>query len=541
MFAKVMPRFTPPAASGGYGLALSALFGLLFALIITPPGFLDGTASYWQTQVEDIGQYQSGFTAYIRSPWTLPLLSIPSLNWPAGTVVTFVDAIPALALPWKILATFLPMPENPFGYWLAFCFIMQGVGAWYVIRQIQPNDWLALGLAVVFCVWMPSLAARMGHLSLQGHFILLFAVGLYFKTRLEQKTQIGQWTVLLLTAFYVNFYLTAMATVIMFACSLDFYWQTRRKQILFLHAVPLFAIGLSVPLFLGTAFGKAVPDTGFGFYSMNLFSPVAYGNLLTLPSYRPGPGQYEGYNYLGLGLIIAIAFVWWLRKRMALENGAVIGPFLKAAMLLLFAYSLSNEVYAGDIHLLRWNVPDFIEPLFEAFRSSGRFFWPISYLLVFLVILRLSTLSRPLFAGVAVLLVVVQAADLYPTFISIKSSLMRPANEPADLSAWNQTLAGVETIHAFPKFKCDGALMREIMPLQVVAAKGGYNLTTGFISRYGADCDAIESEIASSDPDTAAYVFTRAQFTDEQIDRYKPEGARCTRLDIWIVCRKDPS
>ena len=204
MFAKVMPRFTPPAALGGYGLALSALFGLLFALIITPHGFLDGTASYWQTQVEDIGQYQSGFTAYIRSPWTLPLLSIPSLNWPAGTVVTFVDAIPALALPWKILATFLPMPENPFGYWLAFCFIMQGVGAWYVIRQIRPNDWLALGLAVVFCVWMPSLAARMGHLSLQGHFILLFAVGLYFKTRLEQNTQIGPWTVLLLTAFYVT-------------------------------------------------------------------------------------------------------------------------------------------------------------------------------------------------------------------------------------------------------------------------------------------------------------------------------------------------
>ncbi len=91
MLAKFAPRFSLPAASGPYGLLLSGLFGFLFALIVTPSGFLDGSASYWQTQVEDIGQYQSGFTAYLHSPWTLPLLSIPSLNWPAGTVVTFVD------------------------------------------------------------------------------------------------------------------------------------------------------------------------------------------------------------------------------------------------------------------------------------------------------------------------------------------------------------------------------------------------------------------------------------------------------------------
>lgn len=539
MFTKVMPRVALPAASGAFGLVLSAIFGLLFALILTPSGFMEGTSTYWQTQVEDIGQYQSGMTAYVRSPWTFPLLSIPSLNWPAGTVVTFVDAIPALAFPWKVLATFLPMPSNPFGYWLAFCFIMQGIGAWYVMRQLRVGDWLALGLAVVFCVWMPSLAARMGHLSLQAHFILLFALGLYFKTRIEQRPQIAQWSALLVAAFYVNFYLTAMATTIMFACSLDLYWQTKQRKILVLHAIPLLIIAATVPIFLGTAFGKAVPDTGFGFYSMNLFSPFAHGNLLIFPFYKPGAGQYEGYNYLGLGLLLGIAAMFILAR--SSQRQIAVGPFLKAAMVLLFVYSLSNEVYASDIHLLHWGVPGFIEPLFEAFRSSGRFFWPVSYLLVFIVVFHLTTLFQPKLAVVAAVLLAIQAADLYPTFVSIKSSLLRPANEPADLSVWNSALAGVRTIHAFPKFKCNGALMREIMPLQVVAATGGYNLTTGFISRYGADCDAIESEIASSDPDTAAYVFTRAQFTDEQINHYKPEGTNCTQLDIWIMCRKDPS
>lgn len=529
------------AASGATGLILAATFGFIFALILTPAGILNGTATYWQSQVEDIGQYQSGFTAYVRAPWTFPLLSIPTINWPTGTVVTFVDAIPVLALVWKLLLGVFPMPHNPFGFWLAFCFVMQGIGAWYVMRQLRPGDWIALGLAVIFCVWMPSLAARMGHLSLQAHFILLFALGLYLKTRIEKTKQIRSWTALLLFAFYVNFYLTAMAIAIMFACSLDHYRQTKKKNILVLHAIPLVAIAASIPLFLGTAFGKAVPDTGFGFYSMNLLSPIAHGNLLAFPFYKPGAGQYEGYNYLGLGLVSGVVLALWLARRSVSEPAPAFGPFLLGVMGLFSIYSLSNEIYASDIHLMHWNVPTFLVPLFEAFRSSGRFFWPVSYALVFFVILQLAKLSRLKIAALAVPLVLLQAADLYPTFVTIKSSLIRPANQPADLPVWNAALAGIKTIHAFPKFKCNGALMREIMPLQVIAAEGGYNLTTGFISRYGADCDAISSEITASDPNTAAYVFTRAQFTDEQIRSYVPAGASCRQLDIWILCRKDQS
>lgn len=535
------PRPGAWAASGATGFILAAAFGFIFALILTPAGMLTGTATYWQSQVEDIGQYQSGFTAYVRAAWTFPLLSIPTINWPTGTVVTFVDAIPVLALVWKLLLGVFPMPHNPFGFWLAFCFVMQGIGAWYVMRQLRPGDWIGLGLAVVFCVWMPSLAARMGHLSLQAHFILLFALGLYLKTRIEKTTQIRGWTALLLFAFYVNFYLTAMAIAIMFACSLDHYRQTKKKNILVLHAIPLVAIAVSIPLFLGTAFGKAVPDTGFGFYSMNLLSPIAYGNLLVFPFYKPGAGQYEGYNYLGLGLVIGVGLALWLARKSTTEHAPLFGPFLLAVMVLFSVYSLSNEIYASDIHLIHWNVPKFLMPLFEAFRSSGRFFWPVSYFLALFVIFQLLKLSRAKITALAVVLLSFQAADLYPTFIHIKSTLIRPANQPAELPIWKQALAGVKTIHAFPKFKCNGALMREIMPLQVIAAEGGYNLTTGFISRYGADCNAISSEIAASDPDTSAYVFTRTQFTDEQIRSYVPAGASCRQLDIWILCRKDQS
>ena len=220
--------------------------------------------------------------------------------------------------------------------------------------------------------------------------------------------------------------------------------------------------------------------------------------------------------------------------------GFTFGPALKALLIAATIYALSNEVYVGPLHLLHWRVPGDLRPLFETFRSSGRFFWLVSYALVLFAVdgyLRLrSTIAR---AGIAVGIVALQFADLYPILINFKHALVREPNEPANISQWNVALAGVKTIHVFPKFKCDGALIREILPLQMVAAKGGYNLTTGFISRYGADCNTISAEIANSNPTADAYVFTQAQFSNAQIRSYLPDSVKCRQLDIWLVCRSD--
>lgn len=523
------------------GLACSVLFAILFVNVITPRGFLSGTSSYWQTQLEDIAQYYSGYIAYMKAPWSLPVLAIPSLNWPAGTSVTFVDGIPVFSLACKLLSSFVPLPGNPFGWWVLICFALQGAGAWYAISQLEEGSWWALALAVLFCVMMPSLTARMGHLSLQAHFILLFSLGFYIRTQRLEKSMIVAWTVLILLAFYINFYLTAMAIAILVAGQIDLYRKSARIADLALIAVPLVVVAATVPVMLGTAFGKAFPDPGFGYYSLNLLTPIAHGSILKLPFFRYGTnGQYEGYNYLGLGLIllIALAFTPLAAKRAGFRKP---GPALVAMLLLCCVYALSNDVYAGPLHLLHWNVPGFLSPLFESFRSSGRFFWVVSYAIVLYTIARFGLLGLWIRITLAIALVAVQMIDIQPTFAAVKQALKREANEPADLTEWKAALHGVTTIHAFPKFKCDGALIRETLPLQMIAARGGFNLTTGFISRYGADCSAIKTEIDESDPATSAYVFTRAQFTDAQIAAYAPAGAECHPLEIWIICRKGAS
>lgn len=519
------------------GFVLSCLLGAVFLWLITPTGFIRGWSSYWQTQLEDIAQYMSGYRAYISAPWSIPLLGIPSLNWPHGTTLTFVDAVPTYSLLLKLIQPIVPLPDNPLGVWVLICYALQGGAAWFLARQVVGKNYVLVLLGVALCILMPSLTARMGHISLQAHFIVLIALGLYFRSQAKNDPQILAWTALIVFAFYTNFYLTAMAGAIMAASAADRWLNTRRWLEVLIVAVPLLAIGLSVPVMLGTAFGSAVPDTGFGFYSMNLLSPIGSGYLLRLPFFVPGTdGQYEGYNYLGIGLLLLLTFAAWDRQRSG-PNRIRFGLFLIAVLTLCVVYALSNEIYLSDIHLLSWDVPEPLLGLFESFRSSGRFFWPVSYALVVFALIRLSGFSavRQGVALVAVLLF--QIADLAPTYASIRQSLERPANLIADLPQWNAALEGVSTIHAFPKFKCPGGYAREVLPLQAVAAEGGYNLTTGFISRYGADCDAVAEEIAASDATTSAYVFAHTHYTDEQIQSYLPAEAQCQKLEIWTVCR----
>jgi hypothetical protein len=519
------------------GFVLSCLLGAVFLWLITPTGFIRGWSSYWQTQLEDIAQYMSGYRAYISAPWSIPLLGIPSLNWPHGTTLTFVDAVPTYSLLLKLIQPIVPLPDNPLGVWVLICYTLQGGAAWFLARQVVGKNYVLVLLGVALCILMPSLTARMGHISLQAHFIVLIALGLYFRNQAKNDPQILAWTALIVFAFYTNFYLTTMALAILAASCADRFFKTRRWHELLAIAVPLLVIGASVPLMLGTAFGSAVADTGFGFYSMNLLSPIGYGYLIRLPFYVQGTdGQYEGYNYLGAGLILVLVFAIWDRRRTG-PKPVLFGRFLIATLILFTIYALSNEVYLSDIHLLSWDVPGSLWNLFQSFRSSGRFFWPVSYALVVFALIRLSGFNavRQGVALVAVLLF--QIADLAPTYASIRQSLERPANLIADLPQWNAALEGVSTIHAFPKFKCPGGYAREVLPLQTVAAEGGYNLTTGFISRYGADCDAVAEEIAASDATTSAYVFAHTHYTDEQIQSYLPAEAQCQKLEIWTVCR----
>jgi hypothetical protein len=128
---------------------------------------------------------------------------------------------------------------------------------------------------------------------------------------------------------------------------------------------------------------------GYGYFRMNVLSLVnpqggvqdetwRWSSLLPLLPHLPG--DYEGFAYGGLGILAAIALALplvWTERRAYI--GLILWPLVGVALLLIL-FALSPNVAVGD-RGISIPFPEALKDLAGAMRSSGRFFWPVYYLL----------------------------------------------------------------------------------------------------------------------------------------------------------------
>ena len=131
---------------------------------------------------------------------------------------------------------------------------------------------------------------------------------------------------------------------------------------------------------------------GYGLYSMNLLSPInpiGLGGVYTtffkhFNAY--GRFQYEGYNYLGLGVLLLLIvsglnIVTYFKK---INKNKLIPLLLVSFVVILL--SLSNKITFGDKLLFEYKNPFLINELGKLVRSSGRLFWIMYYIITLLSI-----------------------------------------------------------------------------------------------------------------------------------------------------------
>ncbi|WP_426143414.1 DUF6311 domain-containing protein [Pseudomonas sp. DWP3-1-2] len=535
-------------STGRAGFAVALAIGLLFVWRYFPAGFVTGTSSYWLTEVDDVTQYFAGFNAFFHAPFSYPLLAFDSINYPQGTRATFVDAIPLYALLLKIFVPASFAPFNPFGVWVALAFVGQAICGWWILRELQVKSWLALLALTVCLLTFPALTTRLGHISLMSHWIILSSLALYIRCRRTTEPQRWGWSLLLVAAFYVNIYLCVMASAVYVVSCL--YNRARFHPAEVARAlIPFLIIGAS--LFL-TIFPMervtVVPETGFGTYSMNLLSPFHGGKYFIFPDPEM-PGQYEGFNYLGLGVLLAFALSVTLNRK------AAVGSFsthraLTWLMVLFTAYALSNIVYYGVHQVVTLNYPSFMDRITSQFRASGRFFWPVGYCVVIFAIATLyRKLSAVVFAGCMVVLMVLQVSDLSNLRHRLVDTAKRPAAAVLTQPEWDQQVTpDIQYLYFFPKFRCGRSdlILNTLMPTMRYAAVHNIKINTGYVARANSNCSvqSTQSEIAASAPDHSLYVFVKGDFPQvEQVKALFPANQQptCKEIDFAHICRLNQS
>jgi hypothetical protein len=440
-------------ASAAYGAAI--LLGLAQALLTFPRAFLFPVASAAWAPIGDAAQHAIAQRFFIRDSWHWPPLLALNMNVPEGVNIAFADGIPLLALPLKVIAPLLPEGFHGIGLWYAIATLAQPVAAVWALRGAGERRVLpAFGIALA-ALAMPAWLARYGHAALTGHAVLLGALGLYL--RLARAQTPASWAgtaAFAVAALLVHPYLAVMALALIAAVPMtlllrgDHGWRGAALG----TALVAGAVACTMAAF---GYLGAGGDGGYGRYALNLLSPVwphrslLFGGGIAREIDATGHGGWEGYNWLGAGLIAGLLLGLVLRPWDALAMlRRHAGLALALAGLTLLA--VSHRVGAGGAIILDLGT---VPAVLEQFRASGRFFWPVGYALLVAAVVLVARAGR---AGpvLALGLGLVQVADAAPIRHDLAAwAAARPA-WMLEAEALRGEMAGASRLTLLPSWPC---------------------------------------------------------------------------------------
>ena len=435
------------------------LIGIAFASWLFPTDLLFPTDYYNLPASGDLAHQIIGQRYFLLDQWQYPLLVTKLLRWPEGISIAFTDSIPLVALPAKLVRRFLPPGFHGIFLFLAISWILQPVAAVFALRSAGERRFVpALAIAVI-AISMPTLLYRSGldHQALCAHFLILFAIGVYFRTC--GGSNVTLWTappILLVASLLVHPYLMAMVAAVLLAAPLSLVF---RRDPRWVHAAVAFVAGAIVTAGLGFLFGYSHgvrPTGGYGYFSMNLLSPIDPAQSSLVPFFPTlvdaTGGQFEGYQYLGLGVLcLCTISLLWIAGRMPLRMCARhVGLLAMALGLTLFA--LSNTVFNGTFMVVH-DLP--LPILFNSFRSSGRFFWPVAYLLVLGAIVCVSRRLRyPVAAVVLLAAACLQFADASALRNAVRDHTHRQEKWEIDRATLEPLMQHSSQLTLWPRYEC---------------------------------------------------------------------------------------
>lgn len=467
-------------AAGIYGaLAFIAIYGVRV---------LNPTYDEWLFTGGDLTQHYIGWLFYRQSEWHMPFGLIDGLLGDISFSCMYTDSIPLFAVFFKLLSPILPETFQYFGLWGLLCFILNGTCSSLLIYRFNKNPLFCLFGSLIF-ILCPAVLHRMyGHEALAGHFVIIIAMLLWFYQNHTWKKKWMQkwmpailWGALGILAVYTHMYYLPMVYCFLLAAMIvDFskYKNIFRAISSFVSITVCALIALAA---VGAFYGDGSQAAyGLGLTSANLntfwngmvvgasgiFAGEAAAGSSILAEFPHEYWQFEGFAYLGLGVIFAvlisiiICFIHFDKHDQKFFS-AVKLTFIKykwhiipsvIVFIIAMFFAVSPICTFNDKTIYSIEYPQQITDFLGIFRASGRFAWVADYLIFTAVLFILSKINkkRTMFFVLSICLAL-QLFDLKELMASKKwfkeyqpyvSSLQDPR--------WNELALGAEHIVVLP-------------------------------------------------------------------------------------------
>jgi Family of unknown function (DUF6311) len=412
-----------------------------FAAFITVVGLgiLNPRNVSWLLADFDMTLEYLGWAFYRYGPWTFPIGLNPNFGLDISSSIIYSNSMPLFAMVFKPFSALLGEPFQFWGIWILLCFVLQAWMAWLLISLITNNIWLKT-FATGLLLFSPPMFSQIGfHNSTIGHFPILMA--LYLILRPNQNNRVLWWSLLLPCTLMIHPYTFAMLSALWLADLLDKLLIQKKLSIfqVLLEMVCALMTTILVAWQAGYFMNVSPGETGFGMYRMNLlaifdpsgFDAANWSFLYSLPWVRSN-NNYEGFVYLGLGLIavLAISLPMMARhyeKLIKLLRGHV---FIFLCLICLTLFALSNNIGIGP-----WTFSIPLTPkifsIASILRASGRMFWPVFYVIAITgIYFLIHGYSKKIATTVLGITLAVQIFDTSGAWLEIKNKINHPGAQP---------------------------------------------------------------------------------------------------------------
>ena len=487
------------------------LLAVLYALTMFDVPFILGIGPFWDGMRGDRFTYLIGALYHAHDAWRLPIFYVPKLAFPEGANIVYTDSLPLVALAFKVIYQLSGTWFNYFGLWTFLCFPLLGLFSALAAREAGLKDNVALLVVGLLAIACPAFLFRFIHTALMGHFLIAWAIFLYFRLRNHPSSYgaILQFAVLSVMAVWLQAYFLMMVLPFLLAALAQAVAERRldfaRAAMAFAAVVATLIMGGLVAGVIGPTAPRATAE-GFGHWSMNVLSPLipprAHFPEFVSRSVRwdeggltwdANTGQYEGYNYLGGGMLLLALVNLAASGRLAV--GMIARNYFLALLLVgYFLVAISNRVYIGDWLAVAFPLPGFLDVAVSYFRTGGRFFWPVYYVaMIGLVALTFRRFDRRIAQILLIGSVALQLADtqLLRDRIAAEARQGTPPTLPA--RDWRPLLAAHRFFKQYPSFQCGGWAGTwpgndENMALLWEVAKLDMPTNSAYLGRRDRDC-----------------------------------------------------
>ncbi len=344
----------------------------------------------------DMKQAYLSWGYFCNSQWNFPLGLNPNFGMGISNSIVFADNVPILAILFKII-----FHENCnlqyFGIYLLVSSLLFNFFCVKILSLFTRNILFITSSVLILSFLSINVFYTQYYLALSGTMWILVA-GIYLlKLNSEHHSKFGSWINLFCVATFINFYITALLAVLFIYGLVAGSIRLKAKKSTFYFFASLLLSQFLIMVILGyfTIPFSGSQGSGYGYYRIDMFALFNPSKFSGFPSLfnDVDKGLNEGISYLGVSLLFMLFFLliefisnfkFEQFKKFSNISRTVCGMVF-LFLVALFAAS-NNLVLAGNS--ISVPLPSFIIDVASIFRSSQRFFWPITLLLSFWILRR---------------------------------------------------------------------------------------------------------------------------------------------------------